>query len=442
MSDYMFMLESHLSAPQNRVVAEVQGAANRSNVTLFLAGGAVRDMLGGFPVRDLDFTVEGNALKLAKAVAEKAGAKIVSADEHRRSAELRFPEGVTAEIAMARQERYPKPAGRPVITPSTIHDDLHCRDFTINAIALSLNPASLGLLLDPTNGQSDLERKELRAVHGRVLYDDPGRILRMIRFRVRFGMTIEERTAQQYENARLEEVEKLIPARRLFEELAQTAEQADPGAVLEALATEKLLPLMLPGSAAQKLNLAGFARLQKVKQMIPFGADLRVDHLALLLHLLTEKMSPSEKSAFSAATAIRKSELDLVKKLHAESKKLERELRSPKVTKASHIYQVLVKAPGEELFFLYLNSTQRVVQDRIRNYLQKYLPLAMEITDRQVAAAGAEPGTTKFKKLKEELILKSVDGRLKKPAPPVAEETPAPPPGARNPHSPMQARGK
>src|SRR5665811_1165917 len=106
MSDYMFMLESHLSASQNRAVEQVQRTAAQANVNLFLVGGAVRDMLGGFPIRDLDFTVEGNALKLAKVIAKEAGAEMTAVDEHRRSVEMLFSGGVTAEIAMARQERY------------------------------------------------------------------------------------------------------------------------------------------------------------------------------------------------------------------------------------------------------------------------------------------------------------------------------------------------
>ena len=78
------------------------------------------------------------------------------------------------------------------------------RDFTINSIALSLNPASRGLLLDPNNGVGDLERRELRAVSNYTLYDDPIRLLRMLRFKVRLGFTIEERTKMQYDNAREE----------------------------------------------------------------------------------------------------------------------------------------------------------------------------------------------------------------------------------------------
>src|ERR1700690_2035898 len=144
MSDYIFMLESHLSTEQFRVVGEMQSIAAQAGVNLFLTGGAMRDMLGGFPVRDLDFTVEGNALKLAKVAAAKAKATIAATDDLRKSVELLFPGDVRAGLAMARQERYPKPGGRPQVTPATIHEDLRSRDFTINPIALSLNKASLG----------------------------------------------------------------------------------------------------------------------------------------------------------------------------------------------------------------------------------------------------------------------------------------------------------
>ena len=80
------------------------------------------------------------------------------------------------------------------MTPATIHEDLRCRDFTVNAIALSLNKASLGLPIDPTNGVGDIERKELRAIHNYSFYDDPARMLRLIRFKVRLGYAIDERT--------------------------------------------------------------------------------------------------------------------------------------------------------------------------------------------------------------------------------------------------------
>jgi tRNA nucleotidyltransferase (CCA-adding enzyme) len=124
-----------------------------------------------------------------------------------------FPSGVTVQVAMSRQEKYARTGAKPQVSPATIQEDLRGRDFTCNAIALSLNKASRGLLLDPMNGLADIERHELRATGTYGFYDDPSRLLRLIRFRVRLEFTVEERTQMQVANAREAEVEKLIPAR-------------------------------------------------------------------------------------------------------------------------------------------------------------------------------------------------------------------------------------
>src|SRR3954467_5481484 len=113
MSDYMFMLDSHLSGEQTQALSSVRDAAEEAGLNLFLTGGAMRDMLGGFPIRDLDFTVEGNAVKLAKTVAQVEGGELLSVDESRKSAELRFPGPVTVGIGTAHQERYGKPGAKP-----------------------------------------------------------------------------------------------------------------------------------------------------------------------------------------------------------------------------------------------------------------------------------------------------------------------------------------
>src|SRR3954467_3487835 len=115
MSDYIYMLESHLSPDQNRVVEETQAAAGLTNVNVFLTGGAMRDMLAGFRIRDLDFVVEGNAAKVAKVLCDRTGAKVVSSDEVRKSTEIVFPSGVTAQVAMSRQEKYGKNGGKVTV---------------------------------------------------------------------------------------------------------------------------------------------------------------------------------------------------------------------------------------------------------------------------------------------------------------------------------------
>ena len=426
MSDYMFMLESHLSADQFRVVGKMQELAADAGVSVFLTGGAIRDMLGGFPVRDLDFTVEGSALKLAKVAEKKFDAKIVATDEHRKSVDMLFPGGVTVELAMARQEKFAKSGAKPQITPATIHDDLRSRDFTINAIGLSLNRASLGLPIDPTNGIGDVERKELRAIHNYSFYDDPARMLRIIRLKVRLGFTIDERTRLQYENAREADMLTRISAEALGAELRQTAAEVNGADVMQALAEEKLLALYSPALAGQKLDMQAFGKLQKARQLVPVGAEFKLHPMPLFLSVLMEKLNAKERTELIHAADITRSEIAAWQKLEGVAKKIEKELKSPKLHKASHVYTALIKAPGEAVLHLLLNSGQRIVLDRIRNHFQKYLPMSLEVSDEVVAATGVAPGTPKFQRAKEQMILTRLDARPKKVVP--AEElVPAPP---------------
>ena len=422
MSDYMFMLESHLSTEQFRVVGEMQKLAAAVASNLFLTGGALRDMIGGFPVRDLDFTIEANPLKLGKAM-EKMGATVVATDDLRKCVELHFAGGVTASLGLAHSEKFAKSGGKPQITAATIHEDLRSRDFTVNAIALSLNKASLGLPIDPTNGVGDIERKELRAIHNYVFYDDPSRMLRLIRFKVRLGYAIDERTRLQYENAREAEMLEKITPEALGAELRHIAAEPLIGDVIKALEEEKLTTLYSPALHGDKLNLATFHKLQKARQVAP--TDYRVNAMPLFLAILMEELNAKERSALIKTAELTKSEVNAWQKLEAAAKKFDKDLRSPKLQKPSQLYQVLSKAPGELVLYLMVYSEQRLVQDRIRNYFQKYLPASLEITDEMVAATGVQPRTPKFARVKEEMILTRLDSRPKKVAP---EPEPAPPP--------------
>jgi tRNA nucleotidyltransferase (CCA-adding enzyme) len=421
MSDYLFMLENHLSTDQNRVIAEVQAAASTANFSLFLTGGAMRDMLGGFQIRDLDFTVEGNATKLAKLLSAKAGARVLSLDDHRRSVEMIFPGGVTAEISMSRSERYPKIGAKPQVAPTAIQDDLRRRDFTVNAIALSLNRASRGLLLDPANGLADLGRKELRTLYATAFYDDPARLLRLVRLRLRLGYAVEERTQAQYDNARAAKVELHIPRRTLCDELRHIATEPNPSEVLRSLEQDGLLPLFSPALSGLKLNLAGLVKMEKLRRLLPPEAINPAASWGPFLYVLAEKLNPREKLALIKQTEMRKSEVDSWQKLPARAKKLEGALRSARLKKPSQIFDLLSKAPADEILFLMYHSPVRLIQDRIRNYLQKYIPLSQEITDAEVEATGVPPGAPKFQKVKDEMISARLDGRTKKPPPPPVE---------------------
>jgi len=432
MSDYMFMLESHLSADQNRVLEQVQAAAGAAGVNLFLTGGGMRDMLGGFRIRDLDFSVEGQALKVAKAL-EEQGARTLAVDENRRTAELAFPSGVTAQVAMSRTERYAKTGAKPQVTPATIQEDLRGRDFTVNAMALSLNRASRGLLLDPTNGLADLGRREMRSTHPYVFYDDPARMLRLVRLRVRLAFTVEERTQMQFDNARAAGVQNLIPPRTLLEELKHIAAEPSPSEVLQALDRDGLLALFSPALTGSKLNLLTLARLEKAARLVESANITVAPQLGTFLFALTAKLTPKEKSGLFDAVELPKVEIDQMRNLEPRARKLEQALKSARVKKPSHVYQILADAPAEEMVFLLGNSVQRVVQERIRNYLQKYLPTMQEVAPAEWEAMEGEPGTARYNRHRRAFLAAHLDVRPRK--------SPAPEPGANVPVE-AAARGR
>ena len=155
MPDYIYSMETRLTPDQQGGVNLVQEITRNAGLNLYLTGGTIRDLITGFPIRDVDLSVQGNPLRLQKEL-EKAGLSVQGVDEELRSLHLLMPGNVRAELNMTRSESYDKP-GKATVTPATINEDLRRRDFTVNAMALSLNPGSRGLLLDPFNGMADIE---------------------------------------------------------------------------------------------------------------------------------------------------------------------------------------------------------------------------------------------------------------------------------------------
>jgi tRNA nucleotidyltransferase/poly(A) polymerase len=426
MSDYMFMLESHVSPEQTRAVNTVEAAAEEAGINAFLTGGALRDMLGGFPIRDLDFTVEGDPAKAVKVLEKKYGVKSAPADGIRKAFDLVFPSGVSAEIAMAFDARYAKPGDKPRIKPSSIHEDLRRRDFTVNSIAISLNKGSRGLLLDPTNGLGDLERRELRANSNYTLYDDPSRILRMFRLRARLGFELAEKTQNQYAGVREARLELKIPPAAVREELHRIADELNPGEIIETLDREKLLGLFSPASSGSKLNIAGFSKLLKAKQSVPFGVEFPIRNFGLFFHTLTEKLSDRERKLLIKKCRLSKRDAAAPAELEKRAKKLERALQSAKLKRASLVFELLRSTPGEDILFMAMHSGKRIVHDRIKNYLTKYLEVANDVTDKDLAYLNLDPSSPKFQQAKLDRIHALLDGRIRKPAPP--PEPPPPPP--------------
>jgi len=412
MSDYLFMLESHLDGGQTKTVAAMQRLATEAGMNVWLAGGAMRDMLRGAPVRDLDFVVERDAIKIGKALAQAIGGELADEDQWKRGVELTLGGGGTASVSNSRHEKYSKPGGKPSISPAAIHEDLARRDFTINAIALSLNRGSRGLLIDPTNGQADLVNRELRTTNSFAFFDDPSRLFRLIRFRHTLGFELAQRTQSQLENALLEGYADAAQPSALAREIRGAATDVNSVAMLEAFDANGLLKILSPGLTGAKLNAAGLTRLEKAMHSV-VSPGVPGGWMAFLTVLL-EKLNTSERAAAVRAFELSAAESAELKKLDAQAKKLEATLKSSRIHRPSDVWGALHGSSTDEILMVLYHSVARVVQDRIRTYYEKYLPQAQEITEEQVAATGAKPGTPKFEKAWKAMIVARLNSRPRK----------------------------
>jgi tRNA nucleotidyltransferase (CCA-adding enzyme) len=425
MSDYNFLLESRLSPEQFQIVNQLGRFASAQGLNLYLVGGAIRDLTYGHQtVRDLDFVLEGNIQRFlrqlesgggqrkrseAQAEGSVSGLRVeqIQFDAHSNAAELAFDSGVRCELATARTETYSRPGHRPEIAAATIFEDLKRRDFSVNAMAVSLHPNSRGLLLDPTNGVADIERRELRALHSRSFLDDPSRIYRLIRLGLRLDFKTEQRTQQWLDRAlEAHVVESLIPEQQ-GHELRAILQEQNPARVLKVLAEGKLLAALDRKLGSAKVSYDCFEKIRSVGRLVP-GADT----FLLSFHCLVEKLSPGEKLRLGKKII---KDVRLIKQalgLEREAQKLSRLLTGPKVNLPSQVFHLLSDRPLPLLLFLLAHYPQTKIQTRVKSFLVKYPQIRAQLPVGELQSLGVEPGP-KFDKILEQVFLEQLDGKLK-----------------------------
>jgi tRNA nucleotidyltransferase (CCA-adding enzyme) len=185
-------LEKYLPQPVLALAKIAGREASELGLGLYIVGGVVRDLFLGRANFDFDLVVEGDAIKLARRLAKGSQAKL-TVHSHFGTAKLNYPD-FSLDLATARNETYSKPGALPTVKLGSLKDDLIRRDFSINAMALNLNPQSFGELIDLYNGKDDLDNRLIRILHPNSFIDDATRILRAIRYEQRLGFRLEAET--------------------------------------------------------------------------------------------------------------------------------------------------------------------------------------------------------------------------------------------------------
>jgi tRNA nucleotidyltransferase (CCA-adding enzyme) len=414
MPDYMFLLESRLSPEQRAVMMRVQELSAAMGFNLYLTGGTVRDLITGASLRDLDFTVEGNPSKIAREL-EKGGAKILSEDERLRHIEVLFGGDVEGSISGARDDHYVRPGTRPEIRWSTIMEDLRRRDFSLNAIAISLNPASRGLLLDPTNGLSDIERGEVRALTIHSFTNQPVRLLRLLRFSARMGFKLEARTQEWFDLAIERELPKTITPEDGGGELRAVAREERPTVVLKAWEQHDLLEAVNPNLAKRHPDYDAIARLMKVREDL-FTAGLRPRLATPMLLAVLGRLKDREQAAVLARAGFRSAESEAVLGFSGEAEAAAKELSGRKMNAPIDAYHFLEKVPLEQVAYLLAESRNSAALSKIRAYINKWRPLRIGLPGvaNELEALGMPRGP-KFDAIVEQVFAIQLTGRAKTP---------------------------
>ena len=219
--------------------------ADESGLALYLVGGTVRDMLLGRARTDIDLAVEGDGMRFADRLARASGGRCAP-NPRFLTATVEMPEGHSLDVATARSETYEHPGALPRVASASMDVDLARRDFTINAMAVSLNGRSSGELVDPFEGRADLRTKRVRILHDRSFIDDPTRLFRAVRFEQRLRFRLERGTERRFREAVAGGMIGNLSGPRLLEQLKLVCFEPDPWLVFNRLEGLEVLRAIHP----------------------------------------------------------------------------------------------------------------------------------------------------------------------------------------------------
>jgi tRNA nucleotidyltransferase (CCA-adding enzyme) len=408
MPDYIYLLKNRLSIHQQNALQHIREAARDAGMTVFLVGGAVRDLTSGSPVFDLDVTVQGNALKLKKTL-EKAGGKFWGEHEPSRTLFFRFPVGVTVEISSARREEYPKP-GKPVYHWDTILEDLRRRDFTANAMALSLNEHSYGLLMDPLNGVADIEARQLRLVSNYGFLEEPSRLLRATRLAARLGWELDERTQTRFQNAKEENaIEALSPYHRGYE-LEEIGHEEDGLRVLAAMEAQGWMHHLFPAWSTASADAPGLEEMRKLVTQLQMQG-VSPDISAASMHFLTAKLSPKDLSALKAMF-VRPGFVDEWDNLDHAAKEFNKQLSGKEAATPSATWKLFTTADPQAVLWLGLTSKSPVIQAKYKNFFTVWPEARQKIPHALLQELRITPEVPGYEAMISGLFLGVIDGKL------------------------------
>jgi len=386
--------------------------ASDNKMPAYLVGGFVRDLILGVNNMDLDIIVEGDAIRFAHIFSRTLKAKAVT---HKKfgTATVTTTDNFKIDFARARKEYYPKPAHLPLVMPGTLRDDLSRRDFTINAMAISISGSDFGRLIDLFNGISDLTNKKIRVLHSLSFIDDPTRILRAIRFQKRYGFLIESNTLGLLKEAvNLKMLHKVHP-HRLRDELILILKERQAIKIIRAI--DRLIGFSFISErlslkeGTYRLLKSAETEIERFKNMPDHHRHL--DVWIIYLAVLIGSLPKDEIKSVSRRYALRKIDEKRILDYASINKKFIAKL-SRRDIEASEIFSLLKPLSCEVIVLIKAKHKNALLDKHIRDFLMTYSNTHTYITGNDLRRLGLKPGPH-YKKILNKILGAKLNGRVK-----------------------------
>jgi tRNA nucleotidyltransferase (CCA-adding enzyme) len=391
-----------------RTIGEV---AETNGFTAYAVGGFVRDLLLHIKNLDLDIVVEGDGIKFAKKLAEHFGGA-VRTHEKFSTALVIMPNGFNIDVATARLEYYEYPAAMPTVELSSLKLDLYRRDFTINAMAINLNPDKFGTLIDFFNCQTDIKERRIRILHNLSFVEDPTRIFRAIRFEQRMGFSIGKHTEKLLKNAVKMNLFNRFFGHRCFTELKLIFSEENPIPAIRRMAEFDLLKFILPGLKFDKRmerNLNETQRAMAWYRLLYLDEPCR--QWQVYLFTILADSTYSELKVFCMKFEFpERHKKELLREKEATDKIL-KELGRNRRLSNSEIYWLLQERSHESLLYLIAMARKKTAKKAVSHFVTHLRHYKTYIQGADLQKLGYKSGPI-YKTILNHLLEAKLDGEV------------------------------
>jgi tRNA nucleotidyltransferase (CCA-adding enzyme) len=359
-------------------VFEAIAALSERYEGVYLVGGTVRDILLGERSFDVDIAVEGDAIAFAQSLADALGGRL-RAHEKFGTAVVLYGEGERIDVVTARTEFYDAPAALPSVEHASIREDLFRRDFTINAMAVSLKGDDFGRLVDPFGGRRDLEEGRIRVLHNLSFIDDPTRIFRAIRYENRYGFRMDEHTLRLARGCIEMGLVGDLSSARLRDELTALLEEAEVEHSILRLAELGADKAIHPHLAADAETVRLVTRLRTLARQ--YELDVPAWRLALIA--LARRLPPDEVYDWLQRLKMRRRDAEQIAAAVTVGPRLVERLEQHAVEPAEVVSLADRYAPDAPLFALALTDLEP-----LHEYFRGLRDVRLEVTGSDLAELG------------------------------------------------------